>query len=378
MPNPIQSFHALLCEGEAFLNDLLEELESKGMVVNHLKADHLCYRVATEGEYQDLKNNLLNHARLLTEAHVNGRPICTFELSTPFRTHGHEVRLLELPAPKPGTNYPTGFEHAEFLIDESFRSFSGRFPQVSFEPALSKALNPELAVKLRNKQAKFHHLPLSRVIEIEESKIRHVVFDLDGTLINSHDAILEINRKVFSQFLHREVNLTEAREKFRPGFAALCTAFGIEKENEREQVVAAWSRLADQFHYSTFDGVKELLRTLKQAGLRLHLWTARDERSAKQILLTNELIDSFDSFSFGTSTLAKPQLKSLNVDWKTEPTGSIVMLGDSGHDMEGGRNIHAICVGALWEPAVSEDSLRQAGAELVFKEPAEFANWILS
>src|SRR5690242_9552558 len=110
--------------GETFLDNLLQELKGLGIADTHLVPDHLCFRVESETEYQKYKQFLLNHGELLTEAPVNGRAICTFKLKSPFAVGSRIVELLELPAPKAGSAYVTGFEHAEFVIKEDFKIFA--------------------------------------------------------------------------------------------------------------------------------------------------------------------------------------------------------------------------------------------------------------
>ena len=135
-------------EGEKFLTQLTTELVEKSIAAYSLRCDHLCYRVENFDEYTYHKNALSEHGRLLTEAIVNGRAICTFILNSPFRTEDHEVWHVELPAPKSATNYKTGFEHAEFIIKDSFEVFSSKFPTLSFAESGHRNLNPELCLKL--------------------------------------------------------------------------------------------------------------------------------------------------------------------------------------------------------------------------------------
>lgn len=162
------NFHHFKSLGEKFFKNLTQELEANGIPANTLPSDHLCYRVSTIEEYTQYKTHLENHGELLTEAEVNGRPIATFKLNHPFKTDTHEIPLVELPAPKPGTPYNSGFEHAEFIIEESFEDFTAKFPKVNFEPPTKKAINPELCLKLEGKQAKFHHQSLEQIIKMEK------------------------------------------------------------------------------------------------------------------------------------------------------------------------------------------------------------------
>lgn len=160
-----------LKQGEDFFANLITEIKSANIDVKAESCDHLCFRVLTATEYTFFKNELLKHAKLITEAEVKGRPICTFRLSPGFKYNNHTIELLELPFPKPNSEYPTGFEHAEFVIAESFDSFQKRHQSVSFKVAGNRNLNPELCFKLKSGAVKLHYSPLDRVIEVEEAHV---------------------------------------------------------------------------------------------------------------------------------------------------------------------------------------------------------------
>lgn len=80
------------------------------------------------------------------------------------------IRVIELPAPKEGSEYPEGWEHAEFVIDEPFARFMARYKKHVFDiKSLTRKLNPELGYSLPDGlRIKFHRLPLERVIELAQ------------------------------------------------------------------------------------------------------------------------------------------------------------------------------------------------------------------
>lgn len=157
--------------GETFFIQIAKELNDMGIHTNGLICDHLCFRVETLAEYEEQKAFLNQNAILLTEAPVNGRPIATFKLQPGFRSKNGVIPLVELPAPKESSPYKTGFEHAEFVITESFEEFQKRHPTHTFKVSGS-AINPELCIKTKSGQVKFHHTALEQIIEIEKSLVK--------------------------------------------------------------------------------------------------------------------------------------------------------------------------------------------------------------
>ncbi|MFN8944080.1 MAG: VOC family protein [Pseudobdellovibrionaceae bacterium] len=364
--------------GQQFLQQLSSQLIDRGIDTNLIKCDHLCFRVCTKEEYDFYKNFLANHGQLLAESLVNGRTISTFRIDSPFQYGPHEVDMVELPAPKTGTYYSTGFEHAEFVIDESFTSFRLKFKNLSFSDAGNRILNPELSLKLgEGMQAKFHHLSLDRVIEIEKAEVQDIIFDFDGTLIKSREYIYEINRIVFSKALNREVSLEESIENFHPEFSRLFEAFAITCPTKQHEAITSWGFVSEKFEYELFDGAREMLNVLRAHDFRLHLWTARDEYSARKILKKHSIEEFFKTLSFASNVDSKPHSNSLKFDWKAADPNQVIVVGDSPSDIIGAKNIAAIRGAALWDSHANPCSLIKSGAELLFHNIADLKEWIL-
>ena len=362
--------------GELFLRQLCRELAEVEIFAEKMEADHLCFRVSNQEEYDFYKRELELHGQLLTEALVNGRAICTFLLYDAFKTECHTVKLIELPAPKKGTTYNLGFEHAEFVLHECFSEFAFKFPKLSFRESGNPVVNPELCLTLGEKQGKFHYLSLDRVIEIENAEIKHIIFDLDGTLIRSRETIYEINRIVFSEILEREVTIQESIEKFHPEFSKLFDAFSLSCTSRRNLAVSRWGSVSERFTYALFDGVSELLNDLSRAGFHLHLWTAREEHSARNILTAHGLEHFFSSLNFATHIDSKPKASSLRMDWEAIDKNQIIVVGDSPSDIKGAKNIRAIGAAALWDSHAQKSLLVDAGAELFFHQLSDFRDWL--
>jgi predicted metalloenzyme YecM len=125
--------------------------------------------------YEQLRDRLLEENELLVESPINGRRIATFRMASPFRFNQREIWLLELPEPKPGSPYPEGYEHAEFVTDRPLSlfepwltAFLGITANDLDRKGLTKSLNADFRLRLPDGlSVKFHELPLDRVIEIE-------------------------------------------------------------------------------------------------------------------------------------------------------------------------------------------------------------------
>lgn len=154
---------------EMFLGSLLSALASARVDVSVYEMDHVCYRVETLERYQALAHAWRLYSSDVHESLVNGRPISVFTLEKPLLRAGRSISLIELPAPKEGSAFVEGWEHAEFVIDEPLEAFMVRHPGLVFDTkSMAKERNAELGLKLGSGiQAKFHRQSLAEVIRLE-------------------------------------------------------------------------------------------------------------------------------------------------------------------------------------------------------------------
>lgn len=159
-----------------FLKGLFKKLEdNKIYFKNSWDIDHLCYRCASDDEYEQLKPYFLRFSDLLIESPVNGRLISTFKLHNPIYFKDWMIDLIELPAPKKGKSTKSGFEHIEIVCDENLSDFAHKFnSQIVNAKGLDKDFNQELEIHLGDENIKFHNYSLESVIRLEKN---HSVFN---------------------------------------------------------------------------------------------------------------------------------------------------------------------------------------------------------
>jgi adenylate cyclase class 2 len=160
--NIYDTAHQFLLKTESILKKHSIKLELKMI-------DHLCYRVKNYIQYQEMKKTFSQLGEILISSQVGGREITTFRLHRPITYQNIHFDIIELPAPKEGSPYELGFEHAEFVIDSSFDVFLKNHSQLTFDTsAMNKKINPELKIKFsENISFKLHHRKLVDVIADE-------------------------------------------------------------------------------------------------------------------------------------------------------------------------------------------------------------------
>jgi len=139
----------------SFVAKLLEQAEQRGHPTRDWIIDHVCFRTETWSEYRSLVQVISNpthdlYGTVLSHAEVNGRPITTVRLSEPLHVGGKWIEAIEIPAPKENQFYKSGYEHIEVLVTHDVT---------------------ESSVTLDDGKIKFHHLPLSSTVAIENHVI---------------------------------------------------------------------------------------------------------------------------------------------------------------------------------------------------------------
>jgi phosphoglycolate phosphatase len=205
--------------------------------------------------------------------------------------------------------------------------------------------------------------------------MRHWVFDLDGTLVDSFGKYFALMGEIFAAHgrrfetgMHREA-LTESLEAM------------FEKHLGRENVARAFEVLRarsneDARDIRPFAGMEGFLAELRTRGARIAVWTNRDLVSASLILEHSGLKGMTEAIVSGTCVSArKPHpegLVRLIERFGCEP-GEVTMVGDHPYDVEGAKAAGARAVRASWHGYWDDEECPVADAQ--FRRVADFHAW---
>lgn len=127
--------------------------------------------------------------------------------------------------------------------------------------------------------------------------------------------------------------------------------------------------------YVLFPGIKELIKELAQGNL-LYVWTLRDKASTLRILQELGIFRYFDNFWTIDDGIPKPHNSGLINMLGQAPKCSICVIGDTPNDILGARSFGVMSIGAIWNGETSSDILRQAGADFIVSHPSECSKLI--
>jgi phosphoglycolate phosphatase len=209
----------------------------------------------------------------------------------------------------------------------------------------------------------------------EEVGRRLVLFDMDGTLVDSTPGIWASIRFAAAELGLPEPTPGQLRAMVGPpledGFAG---AFGLTGDDVARAVAAyrAHYTAGAMFDAEVYPGIPELLAGLGAEGMTLAVATSKPEPFAVQILEHIGLLTEFASVHGATLDGAvRHKDQVVGAALAAHPGGERpVLVGDRSHDVLGARAHGLPCIGAGWGPALPGE-LAAAGAAAVVATPAE-------
>ena len=186
--------------------------------------------------------------------------------------------------------------------------------------------------------------------------VKLIVFDLDGTLLNTIDDLANSVNFMLEKFGFPIFSIEEYKYKVGNGMRKLIERSLPQTHKNDEQIEKSLSVFMDYYNQhkndntAPYEGIIDLLNDLKNAGIKLAVVTNKAHMSAKP-LIENTFIGVFDEIvgqKEGVPTKPNPQsvvsvLEKLNVT-----PDECLFVGDSGVDMQTAKNANIKAVGVLW------------------------------
>jgi pyrophosphatase PpaX len=196
-------------------------------------------------------------------------------------------------------------------------------------------------------------------------KIEAVLFDLDGTIIDTNELIIQS----FLHALHGIVPESFSREHIIPSMGQPLTMqmqlfSGREQVDDLTQLYREYNHLRHDEMVSLFPGVAEVVPILREAGIRIGIVTTKMRATTLRALQLLGLYDYIETIvSLDDVEHAKPHpepvakaISALEVD-----AAATFMVGDSSVDMKSAIAAGAVPVGVAWS-LKGADNLFEAGA----------------
>lgn len=206
-------------------------------------------------------------------------------------------------------------------------------------------------------------------------KYRAVIFDQDGTLINTFVPALH----AYSVAVGREITLAELEPVAHLGAARnLVSALLGHEASDAEDDVFHDALAEAVAQIDPYPGIVDLLTTLRAAGVGTAVATNSDSRSASVVLQAHgldALMDTIVTVDLVSGPKPNPESIQLAIERLGVPAAQVVFVGDSPADMVAARAAGTLAVAAGWghqTPGIPMEAI-----DVVAQTPAQVAQLVL-
>lgn len=206
-------------------------------------------------------------------------------------------------------------------------------------------------------------------------KVRGILFDIDGTLVDS----LELCLRAF------QVALQELTGEWLPA-PQITRYFGVSEEGILDRMVpqlpqaeTVYFRVFEDLHQDlreVFPGMRDLLARLRDAGVPMGVVTGKGARGAEIALKVLGLQEFFAVVEAGSREQAdKPTSMRLALARLGLRAEECAYLGDTVYDMQSAAAVGMVPVGAAWAKTTNLRADEPGPARVIFTRLADFYDW---
>jgi len=210
-------------------------------------------------------------------------------------------------------------------------------------------------------------------------KCQAIVFDLDGTLLNTLDDLADANNEALTEMSFPTHPVESYKHHIGNGVRLLLERTlpeGARDDATVEKGVAmmkqAYSKCWDN-KTRPYDGIPEMLDELTSRGVRMAILSNKPH-AYTEMVVDKLLADWEFERVWGVSDSVPPKPDPAGVSRLVEalgaPTENLLYLGDTATDMETAVGAGIFAVGVLWGFRTA-DELTQNGADVLLGAPSE-------
>lgn len=210
-----------------------------------------------------------------------------------------------------------------------------------------------------------------------------VIFDLDGTLLDSLDDIVSVLNQTLKKFGMAPVTRARAMTYIGNGARELVRlAIGEDNCGRLDEVLSVYKTAyaaCDDGLAKLYKGEKETLRELKERGVKLAVLTNKPHAAAlkaEEIFFKEFAFDCFQGQEDGLPLKPSPEAVYRIIDKLGVKKEECLLVGDGETDVMTARNAGVDCASVLWGYRTREQ-LAAAGATRLVCEFRELKSEIL-
>ncbi|KQO34492.1 HAD family hydrolase [Flavobacterium sp. Leaf82] len=209
-------------------------------------------------------------------------------------------------------------------------------------------------------------------------KYKGIIFDLDGTLVNSLEDISDAMNTVLTGLNYPTHTYDTYQYFIGSGLRNLVSKALPASNNSEDQIAICFDCMVNEYRKictlktKPYEGIIELLDNLLSRNIKLAVFSNKADELTKKIAA--EIFPDYFDTAIGLSTeeLKKPnpfEAVAISKNWNLKPE-EILFVGDSDIDMQTAINANMFPVGVSWGYR-TEEELKTNGAKLVLNNALE-------
>ncbi|WP_300282201.1 HAD hydrolase-like protein [Peptacetobacter sp.] len=213
-----------------------------------------------------------------------------------------------------------------------------------------------------------------------------ILFDLDGTLTESGEGIINCVRYALEKMGKAEKNIEKLKSFIGPPLVNQFMAYSNMTEEEAEKATKYYRERFSTigiFENKLYPNIETMLKALKEKGFTLSIASSKPEKFVRQILSYFKIDNYFDEIVGATldgkisekADVIFEALKRLNIN--DENKKDVLMVGDKEHDIFGARLNGLLCVAVSYGYGSLEE-LEKASPLKIVNSVDELKDYLLS
>jgi HAD superfamily hydrolase (TIGR01549 family) len=209
-------------------------------------------------------------------------------------------------------------------------------------------------------------------------KIKAVIFDLDGTLANTLPLCIQAFRQAVEPLINRSISDDEIIATFGPSEEGTIMTLAPDHYNKG---VSDYLHFYESLHEMCpvpFDGIKEILETLKNNAVHISMVTGKGKHSTDISLKYFGLTHFFEIIETGSPDGARKAegIQIILNALKDIKSDEVIYVGDASSDIIASRKVGVPVVAAAWADTAEPEKLKELKPDELFYTVKDFSNWV--
>lgn len=208
--------------------------------------------------------------------------------------------------------------------------------------------------------------------------MKALLFDFDGTLLNTNTLIIETFRHVFEQYAPGKYTEEQFLSFIGPSLLQTFTEETPDCAEEMIEKYRAWNHEHHDELVEEYPLVKETLQQLHARGIRLAIVTTKQRTTLEHGLALMGIRDLFDvTVTLNDVTHVKPHAEPIQKALALLGVSKedALMIGDNSHDIHAGQNAGVKTAGVAWS-IKGEDYLRSLHPDYILQSMTDLLQLI--